>query len=94
VEPVRGEAVERALGDRHLAEGGRVDAVDHDLVAGAEVAQVEDERSVLARRGLDAAVRVLDPGSRGAGTAEVVRDGGDQQAVATSRERRQRGLEV
>ena len=46
VHPVRREHVERALGDPHLPERGRVHVVGHHEVARAEVAQVEHERAV------------------------------------------------
>ena len=84
LQPVGGQHRQRPLGDPHLPERRRVHVVDHHQVAGAEVAQVEQERAALARRGLDHGVGLGD--SRRSRAAEVERERHQQDPVAARRQ--------
>jgi hypothetical protein len=90
---VGGEHVERALGDRDLAERRRMHGVGHHEVARGEPAQVEHERPVLGGGALDGRVRLLYAGAR-ARAAEVERDHAGEHAVAALAQERERRAQV
>ena len=75
------EHVQRPLGDRDLAERGRVHAVGHHAVAGAEVAEVDDQRPRRLRRGRSG-VQLADLVGRRGRVAEAERRGQHEHAVA------------
>ena len=85
LQAVRGQHLERTLGDPHLPERGRVHVVGHHEVARAEGPQVEHERAL---GGLDDGVGLLD-GAPGARAPEVERDRHHEYALAA---RGQRGM--
>ena len=87
VHAVRRQHLERALGDPHLPERGRVHVVGHHEVARAEAAQVEHERAVDGR--LDRPRWPPRPRAR-ARAAEVERDRDHEHAVAARGQRVER----
>ncbi len=76
------QQIQRALGDRDLAQRGWVDVVCHHEPAPAQRSQVEDQRPELGGDALDRAVELTHPVTR-AGAPEVERRGDRQHPITT-----------